>query len=69
MALAPDIVVVFECNRERKELNYRKLPFTAWSELKQQLGFTPTTLLDAVQSYDIEAFGAIIWLERKQPVS
>jgi hypothetical protein len=66
MALVPDIVFVFDLNGERKRLEYRKLPFSAWSELKASLGFTPTTLVEAMRDYDLEAFGAIIWLERKQ---
>lgn len=66
MALVPDIAIVFTLNGQRKELRYRNLPFSIWSELKSQLSFTPTSLLDAVQNYDLEALGAIIWLERKQ---
>lgn len=66
MALVPDIVFIFDLNGERKRLEYRKLPFSAWSELKAALGFTPTTLVDAMHQYDLEAYGAVIWLERKQ---
>lgn len=66
MSLVPDIRITFETNGQRKELSYRKLPFSAWSELKGALGFTPVSLLEAVETYDLEAFGAIIWLERKQ---
>ena len=66
MALVPDVVLIFKLNDERKELNYRKLPFSAWQELKSSLGFTPMTLMDAVGQYDLEGIGALIWLERKQ---
>jgi hypothetical protein len=64
--MVPDFIIVFKLNEERKELNYRKLNFAAWSELKAQLGFTPLTLMSAAQTYDLEAFGAIMWLERRQ---
>ena len=30
------------------------------------MGFTPTSLLEAIQTFDVEAFAAIIWLDRKQ---
>ena len=66
MPLVPDIVLVFKLNDERKELHYRKVPFSAWSELKQQLGFTAGTLIGALGTVDLEAIGAVIWLERKQ---
>ncbi len=66
MALVPDIILVFKLNGERKELAFRKLPFSAWSELKQQLRFTPYSLMDAMLAFDVEAYGAVIWLERKQ---
>lgn len=64
--MVPDLVVVFKLNGETRRLDYRKVPFSAWSELKAQLKFTPMSLLRAVQEFDLEAFGAIIWLERKQ---
>ena len=64
--MVPDLVVVFKLNEETRRLDYRKVPFSAWSELKAQLKFTPMSLLQAVQEFDLEAFGAIIWLERKQ---
>jgi hypothetical protein len=66
MSLVPDIVLVFKLNGVRKELHYRKISFSAWSELKAQLGFTPLTLGSAMALVDQEALGAIIWLERKQ---
>lgn len=66
MQMVPDIRIVFKLNGERRELAYRKLPFSVWSELKAQLRFTPISLLEAAQTFDLEAFGAIIWLERKQ---
>ena len=66
MSMVPDVQLVFRFNGKRKVLNYRKLPFSVWSELKAQLAFTPFSLIDAAQSYDLEALGAIIWLERKQ---
>jgi hypothetical protein len=66
MPIVSDIVYVFKLNGERKELHYRKIPFSGWSELKSQLGFTPTTLLESLVGGDLEAVGAMIWLERKQ---
>ena len=66
MSLVPDVVLIFKLNEERKELNYRKLPFSAWTELKASLGFTPMTLLSAVSDFDLEAIGGVIWMERKQ---
>ena len=66
MALVPDIVIAFKLDGTAKELDYRKLPFTTWQELKAALGFTPLSLLEALSAVDMEAVGAIIWLERKQ---
>lgn len=66
MALAPNVVVVFEVNGQRKRLDYRKLPFSAWSELKAALSFTPVSLLEAMATFDLEAIAALVWLERKQ---
>jgi hypothetical protein len=66
MSLVPDIVIIFQLDGERKQLSYRKIPFSGWSELKAALGFTPMTLGDAMISADLEAVGALIWLERKQ---
>lgn len=66
MSLVPDVVLIFNVNGKRKELHYRKLPFSVWSELKAALAFTPTTLIDSISHSDVEAIGALIWLERKQ---
>ena len=66
MAFVENIVLTFRVNGEEKTLSYNKLPFSAWSELKGQLNFTPRTLLAAVGDFDVEAVGALIWLERKQ---
>jgi hypothetical protein len=66
MPLIPDMVLVFRLDGVRKELHFRKLPFSAWSELKAQLNFTPLSMIEAAGTVDLEAIGAIIWLERKQ---
>jgi len=66
MALLPNIVIDFRVDGEDKSLSYRKVPFSAWSELKRDLKFTPLTLSNAMGEFDVEAFAAIIWLERRQ---
>lgn len=64
--MVPDVRIIFEFDGKRRELNYKKLPLSAWSELKQATGFSPRTLLDAVGDFDVEAVVGAIWLERKQ---
>jgi hypothetical protein len=65
-SLVPDIVLIFKTGEERRELHYKRLPFTAWQELKANLGFTPLSLISGIGEFDLEAVGAVIWLERKQ---
>jgi hypothetical protein len=66
MALVENVEILFNLNGERKSLRYRRLPFSVWSELKAQLKFTSMSLLEAWMGGDVEAVGAIIWLERRQ---
>lgn len=64
--MVPNLVIVFDLNGERHRLNFRRVSFNAWSELKRELGFTPKTIIDAVGDFDVEAIGAVIWLDRRQ---
>lgn len=61
-----DTKIRFTFGSRKLTLDYRKVPFTAWAELKQATGFTPQTLLNGIGMADVEAVVAIIWLERKQ---
>lgn len=65
-SLVPDISILFKTNGEEKRLDFQRVPFSAWSELKRDLHFTPKTLPEAMAEFDLEAFGAVIWLERRQ---
>lgn len=64
--LAPAIAIVFELDGEEKRLDFRKVPFSAWGELKRELGFTVASLIDALGAVDVTAYGALMWLERRQ---
>jgi hypothetical protein len=39
--------------------------FQTWTDLKRQLGFTPTSIMEAVANFDVEAIAALVWLERR----
>lgn len=64
--MVPDIAILFELDNKSKRLDYRKVPFNAWTELKQATSFTPKTLMQAIGDFDIDALVALLWLERKQ---
>lgn len=64
--MIPNVAIVFLLNGKRLSLAFRKVPFSAWTELKHQLGFTPKTIIVALEDADVEAVAALIWLERKQ---
>lgn len=64
--MVPDVRIIFELDGKKRTLNYKKLPLSAWSELKQATGFSPKTLLDGIGEFDVEAIAGVIWLERKQ---
>lgn len=66
MALVDDVRLEFRVNGELRTLEYRKVTFGTWADLKKMLGFTPSTLLRGVGDGDVEALGALIWLERRQ---
>ena len=66
MAIVPDISILFKLDGVDKRLDFKKVPFSAWSELKRELQFTPQTLTFAMRESDVESFAAIIWLERRQ---
>lgn len=58
--------ITFRLDSCRLTLDYRKVPFGAWGELKSATTFTQSTLLKALGDSDVEAVVAVIWLERKQ---
>jgi hypothetical protein len=62
----PNVSIIFKLDGQRQRLDFRRLPFSVWGELKRELGFTPRSLLDALDNVDVEAIGALIWLERRQ---
>lgn len=64
--MIPDVRVLFEVDGEPHKLVYHDLPFSTWTDLKRQAGFTPKTLLDAMGDLDVEAMVALIWLARRQ---
>lgn len=66
MALIPDAEITFKVAGQQKTLRYRAVPFSAWAELKQHLGLTPGTLMNALADLDVEAYAALVWLERRQ---
>lgn len=47
-------------------LDYRRVPFSSWAELKKATGFTQATLMDALGQADTEAVVGLVWLERRQ---
>ena len=64
--MIPDITLIFMLDGKRLTLRFRDLPLSVWSELKRHFGFTPGTIINACTELDVEAFAAIIWLERRQ---
>lgn len=64
--MVPAFTIVFEVNGNEKRLNFKDVPYSAWSELKASLGFTPITVQEALGDWDLEALEALVWLERKQ---
>lgn len=64
--MVPDVVIRYRLEGEPGELAYRRLPFKWWSDIKAQAGFTPMSLLHALQDYDIDALVCIYWLIRRQ---
>lgn len=61
-----DVKMVFKLGARTLTLDFRKIPFMAWGELKQATGFTQRTLIKALDDMDLDAVVAVIWLERKQ---
>lgn len=64
--LVPDVVIVFDLDGERKRLDYKRLPWSTWEDIKQSPGFTAYGLLAALEKIDPPAIACILWLERKQ---
>lgn len=64
--MVPDAQIVMTVDGRRKTLDYRKVPFKAWSELKARFEFTPQTLFQAMSNGDVEAGLALLWFERRQ---
>ena len=60
-----DTVIRFKLGNRDLQLDFRKIPFMKWSQLKQ-IGFTQRTLVSALQDLDVEAVASLIWLERCQ---
>lgn len=64
--MVPDIKIKFSLDGNEHTLDYKRVPFNAWSELKQIAQFTPATLLTALGQWDMDAITALVWLDRKQ---
>lgn len=64
--IVPDFEVEFRHGQRTLSVAYRQLPLFVWENLKQQLGYNPVTLLDALTEQEIDATAAVIWLERLQ---
>lgn len=58
--------IKFKLGARNLTLDYRKVPFQAWGELKQAAGFTQKTFAAALLEFDLDAVVGLIWLERKQ---
>lgn len=66
MKLVPDIAVLFELDGQSHRLDYRKVPFQAWQQVKKA-GFTPMTLIDdGLANFDLDAIACVIFLDRAQ---
>ena len=64
--MVPDIKIKFSLDGNEQTLDYRRVPFVAWRELKAAVSFTPLTLVQEMARGDLDAIGAVIWLNRKQ---
>jgi hypothetical protein len=61
-----DTKIKFKLGARELTLDYRRVPFMKWSELKQTTTFTQKTLVSALFELDLDAIVALIWLERTQ---
>lgn len=61
-----DTKLKFKLGARELTLDYRKVPFMAWAQLKQATTFTQRTLVTALDNLDLDAIVALIWLERTQ---
>jgi len=61
-----DTKIQFKLGNRELTLDYRRVPFMKWSELKQTTTFTQRTLVTALSELDLDAIVALIWLERTQ---
>lgn len=61
-----DTKIRFKLGTRELTLDYRRVPFMKWSELKQVTKFTQRTLMKALDDLDLDAIVALIWLERTQ---
>lgn len=66
MKMVPDIAVLFDLDGDRRRLDYRRVPFAAWAQVKK-VGFTPMTLIDSgIMQYDLEAIACVMFLDKAQ---
>ena len=61
-----DTKIKFKLGDRELTLDYRRVPFSAWSQLKQATKFTQRTLVEALDAFDLDAIVGLIWLERTQ---
>lgn len=61
-----DTKIKFKLGARELTLDYRRVPFMKWGELKQATTFTQKTLVSALFELDLDAIVALIWLERTQ---
>lgn len=58
--------ITFRVAERTLTLDFRRVPFNSWAELKKATRFTQSTLIDALSNADTEAAVGLLWLERRQ---
>lgn len=61
-----DMKVRFKLDNRELTLDFRRVPFMKWAELKQATGFVQRTIMSALEDGDLDAVMALVWLERTQ---
>jgi len=61
----PDVRIRFEFNGDDRTCTFVEVPMGAWSELRRSVDLTPRKLMEGLEDRsDVDAFAAIVWLER-----
>ena len=64
--MIPDVTIVYRLGDKAEQVDFRKVPLEAWTDIKSETGLTPKTILDELSDLDVGAIVGLVYAARRQ---